>query len=133
MKKVILFMSLLSITAGCASLKESLITGTAIGATGGGLLGNSLGTGDERHRNTNKGLLIGAALGAGLSYLAYQEKQNKKIVEQKQLLTNSKNDTPLLTRPKIKRVWVDDKIQGKRFVRGHWEYVIEEQSQWSTK
>ena len=58
MKKFILFAALSIFASGCASMKESLITGAAVGAAGGGLLGNSHGTGSERHRNTNKGAAI---------------------------------------------------------------------------
>ncbi|USN48494.1 MAG: hypothetical protein H6626_05225 [Pseudobdellovibrionaceae bacterium] len=134
MKNLIILLTLLSLLPGCASLKDSLITGAAVGAASGGLMGNAHSRGHERHKNTNKGLLIGAALGAGIGYLAYKTNKNKKAKEQKQkLLTSSKETIPLLTRPKIKRVWVEDKIQGKRFIRGHWEYVIEEQSTWSQK
>ena len=132
MNNLILTFTILLMLQGCATLKDSLITGAAIGATGGGLLGNSRGVGAERHRNTNKGALIGAALGMGISYLAHQSKiknQNTKATS----APKNNNKVPLLTRPKVKRVWVDDKIQGKRFVRGHWEYIIEEQSAWSKK
>jgi|SaaInlStandDraft_6_1057023.scaffolds.fasta_scaffold21631_2 uncharacterized membrane protein YebE (DUF533 family) len=116
--------------SGCATMKESLITGATIGASGGALIGNSRGTGAERHRNTNKGLLIGALIGTGISYLAFKDKKKKKHRK------TSKNKIPInnvpqLTRPKVKRVWVEDKIQGKRFIKGHWEYIILEQSNWS--
>ena len=133
MRNIILLLTFLSLTSGCASIRDSMITGTTIGAAAGGLIGNAKGTGSERNRNTNKGFLIGAALGAGISYLAHKTNEKKKMLESQNLPSGEKNEVPLLTRPKIKRVWVEDKIQGKRFIRGHWEYVIEEQSEWSTK
>ena len=54
-----------------------------------------------------------------------------KKKERERVKSQAEEMTPLLTRPKVKRVWVEDKVQGKRFIRGHWEYIIEEQSEWS--
>ena len=122
---------LLSTSLGCSSLKKSLITGVAIGGSGGALMGNSKGVGNDRRRNTNKGLIIGSLLGAGISYLAHKDKNKKKLIKIKESQGESKG--PLLTKPKIKRIWVKDKVQGKRFIKGHWEYVIEEQSVWSSQ
>lgn len=122
---------LLSTSLGCSSLKKSLITGVAIGGSGGALMGNSKGVGNDRRRNTNKGLIIGSLLGAGISYLAHKDKNKKKLIKIKESQGESKS--PLLTKPKIKRIWVKDNVQGKRFIKGHWEYVIEEQSVWSSQ
>lgn len=132
MKKIFLFLVLTSFVTGCASMKESLITGVSIGAVGGAALGNSQGTGRDREKSTRNGAMIGALLGAGISYLAHQDKKEKLQKIQQSNLDN-KNDIPFLTQPKVKRIWVEDKVNGKRYVKGHWEYVIEEQSSWSQK
>ena len=42
--------------------------------------------------------------------------------------------TPFVVRlktPEEGETTIEDKVQGKRFIRGHWEYIIEEQSEWS--
>ncbi|MCH2535774.1 MAG: hypothetical protein MK008_15140 [Bdellovibrionales bacterium] len=131
MKKNIFLILFLILNIGCSTLKRSLLTGVAIGGSSGALLGNTKGVGNERRRNTNKGLIIGSLLGAGISYLAYKDKNKKKLIKIKESQGESKG--PLLTKPKIKRIWVKDKVQGKRFIKGHWEYVIEEQSVWSSQ
>lgn len=130
MKNIFTIFVSLAFLSGCASLKKSLLTGATIGAVGGGLIGNAQGQGSSRNRSTNNGLLIGAALGAGIGYLAHKNNTNKLTQTQ---LKIHEEDTPLLTRPKVKRIWVEDKIQGRRFIKGHWEFVIEEQSEWSSK
>ena len=132
MRKMFSFILIVSMLTGSASMKERLITGVSIGAAGGAAIGNAQGTGSERNKSTRNGAMIGALLGAGISYLAFKDK-NKKLQQQQQSSINSKNDIPLLTQPKVKRVWVEDKVSGKRFVKGHWEYIIEEQSEWSQK
>ena len=115
---------------GCASMKESLMTGAGVGLATGAALGNAQGRGDSRDKATRNGAIIGALLGAGLGYLGHKNKL--KELEKKGLKAEkTQNDVPLLTQPKIKRIWVEDKVQGKRFIKGHWEYVIEEQSVWS--
>ena len=42
-----------------------------------------------------------------------------------------KDKSPLLTRPTVKKKWVKDKIEGNRYIEGHWEYVIEKNSKWT--
>jgi len=129
MKRLILIPTLVLSLSGCASLKDSLIAGAGAGAATGGLIGNASG---KNGRSTLNGALIGAAIGAGISYLGYKDKKKKTQEKQVKALEKT-NDTPLITQPKIKRIWVEDKISGKRFIKGHWEFVIEENSEWSTK
>lgn len=130
MKKQTLTLLTLLLLTSCASMKESLLTGVSIGAVTGGALGNAHETGRQRDKSTRNGAAIGALLGAGLSYLIHKSENKKELMEQKKQI-KSASDIPLITRPKIKRIWVEDQVSGKRFVKGHWEYVIEEQSQWS--
>ena len=130
MKKTILLLTITGLLVGCASMKDSLLTGAGAGLVAGAAIGNAKGRGDSRNRSTNNGAIIGALLGAGIGYLGHKSKL--KELEKKGLNSEkTKNKVPLLTQPKIKRIWVDDKVQGKRFIKGHWEYVIEEQSVWS--
>lgn len=130
MKYPIIFLLSINLLTGCASMKESLITGTSTGLVTGAALGNAQGSGNSRNKATQNGAIIGALLGAGISYLGHKTKL-KELDEKRLKSHKTKNDVPLLTQPKIKRVWVEDKVQGKRLIKGHWEYVIEEQSVWS--
>lgn len=132
MRKIFIFSLITSLMTGCASMKESLITGVSVGAVSGAALGNSHGSGRSRDKSTRNGAIIGALLGAGFSYLAHKDKK-EKLHKVQQTRIGNKNDVPLLTQPKVKRVWVEDKVNGKRFIKGHWEYIIEEQSSWSQK
>lgn len=47
--------------------------------------------------------------------------------------TKSKSDmkAPSLTSPKVTRVWVPDKIEGDKYIEGHWVWVLERGSTWS--
>lgn len=41
------------------------------------------------------------------------------------------SQTPSLTAPKVRRVWVPAKIEGDKYIDGHYMYVIEKTSSWS--
>lgn len=114
------------LSTACTSMDKSILLGTGIGGATGSAIGNNHGDGSARKRMN--GALIGAAIGGLIGFLAHKGKNQKKTDDK------TKKDeelVPLLTRPKIKRIWVKDEIKGKRFVKGHWEYVIEENSEWS--
>ena len=66
--------------------------------------------------------LIAIAL-VGCSSMNIQGKKNKN--------DDAKEDVPFLTKAKVKKKWVKDEIKGKKYITGHWIYIIEEQSEWS--
>lgn len=46
--------------------------------------------------------------------------------------SNSNNDkSPALTSPKVRKVWVPEKIEGDKYIEGHWMWVLERTTTWS--
>ena len=45
--------------------------------------------------------------------------------------TNKENKSPSLTIPKVNKVWVPEKIEGDKFIEGHWMWVLERTTTWS--
>lgn len=43
----------------------------------------------------------------------------------------SKENVPSLTAPEVRRIWVNERIEGTRFIDGHYEYIIDKPSVWS--
>lgn len=43
----------------------------------------------------------------------------------------SENKSPALTSPKVRKVWVPEKIEGDKFIEGHWMWVLERTATWS--
>ena len=39
-------------------------------------------------------------------------------------------ESPFLKSPKVKKIWQEDKIEGRKYIKGHWIYEIEEQPVW---
>jgi hypothetical protein len=56
-------------------------------------------------------------------------KGNKKNITNTNDTLDSK--TPFLTSPKVRKVWVPEKIEGEKFIEGHWMWVLERTSSWS--
>ena len=97
--------------------------GTGVGGAAGAVIGKNHGRGSNV--KSMQGAAIGAVLGGLLGFLTHKGKK-KKTTE-----VNAEELPPLLTRPKVKRIWVKDQVQGNRYVKGHWEYLIEENSKWN--
>ena len=41
------------------------------------------------------------------------------------------NKSPSLTTPKVRKVWVPEKIEGDKYIEGHWMWVLERTTTWS--
>jgi uncharacterized protein YcfJ len=109
-------------------MEKSTVLGAVIGGTVGGLIANS--ANDHRGDSTAIGAAVGAGLGGLIGYSAYKDKEKKE--QQKTLQQNPfDSKTPSLTAPKVRRVWVPAKIEGERYIDGHYMYVIEKTSAWS--
>lgn len=124
MIKGIVLMIVMSGVCGCSTVGKSLALGASIGGVSGAMMGEGFTENHSAGRAT--GALIGTVLGGLVGYLAHKDKSEIKPAQKAQ-----EEDTPMLTRPKVRRVWVKDEIKGRRFVKGHWEYVLEENSEWS--
>ena len=65
-----------------------------------------------------------------IGYLAYKSSERTDL--EKAAATNgSALNAPLLTSPKVRRVWVPAKIEGEKYIDGHYMFVIEKTSGWS--
>lgn len=41
------------------------------------------------------------------------------------------NKSPSLTAPKVRKVWVPEKIEGDKYIEGHYMWVLEKTTSWS--
>ena len=41
------------------------------------------------------------------------------------------NKSPFLTAPKVRKVWIPEKIENDKFIEGHYMWVLEKTSSWS--
>jgi hypothetical protein len=127
-----IFILLLSISLiSCATMRDSILTGAAVGGATGALVGNAAGqnTG-EAEKGTLTGAAIGIAVGGLVGYLSHKGKEKK---EQSKVSSepNGDADIPFLRAPSVRRYWQPDKIDGRKFIKGHFVYEIEENSTWT--
>mgnify|MGYP001164701239 FL=1 len=118
-------LSILLLQVSCSTMPKTVLLGTAIGVGTGGAIGSQSG-------KTETGAAFGALLGAGLSYLILKSSEKKttaKVLSPEKLELDDV-DSPFLKSPKVRKYWQNDKIEGRRFVKGHWIYEIEEQPTW---
>jgi hypothetical protein len=121
----ILAMLLLS---GCSSMGKSILLGSAIGA------GAGTGVGRLASRNVQGmvvGGLVGGAVGALFGFGIHKAEEGKKTSETS-IPNDAKNsEVPALTNPEVRRIWQPDKIEGSKFIHGHFIDILEKGSQWA--
>jgi hypothetical protein len=127
MDKKIITLLLISATqlTGCATANKSLLLGGVIGGLAGAAIGQS------NSQNTDGavvGALVGSGIGGLIGYSSFKEKPNPKS---DQAVKVDEEVFPSLTKPKLKSLWVPDKIEGNKYIKGHWIYVIEDAGSWS--
>ncbi len=128
--KAILLVSSISLLCSCASVQRSTILGAAIGGTTIGFAGSMMSGDQHRARGAIVGSLVGASIGGVIGYLAYKSTERSDL-EKAASVNSSSANAPLLTSPKVRRVWVPAKIEGEKYIDGHYMFVIEKTSGWS--
>lgn len=119
-----LFISAIVFT-GCASAKKSALLGGAIGGLAGAAIGQA---NSQNTEGAAVGAIAGAAIGGLIGYSSFKEKPNIKNDQETKV---DEETFPSITKPKLRAVWVSDKIEGNKYIKGHWIYVIEDAGSWS--
>ncbi|MBP9709146.1 MAG: hypothetical protein KBD78_16035 [Oligoflexales bacterium] len=127
MNKYFLGILIVSASISCATSKESTLLGVGIGSFIGGSLGATIGA---QNGVATEGAFLGAAtFGAIGGAIGYSE-HKKKIAKNGRLGKNSPPQSPAMTMPQVRRVWVPDQIEDGKYIQGHFIYVIDKQSTW---
>ncbi len=128
--KPVFIISTVIILASCSSLEKSTILGAIIGGAAGGYIGKSSSSEDRREQSLVIGSAIGAGVGSWIGHSAFNDKIKRN---QESLLKQNpfESRTPSLTAPKVRRVWVPARIEGEKYIDGHYMYLLEKTSGWS--
>lgn len=131
-------LTLAFMTTGCATQNKSAGLGGAIGAGSGALLGGIADPGNNNEYRT-RNVVVGAALGGMAGLIAGSvihdetEKQKKETFLKGRASAPhgaSQGVMPSLKSPQVESRWVEGKIQGNRYIEGHFEYLITEPARW---
>ncbi len=114
--------------SSCATLKSNTFIGGAIGASAGAIGGTLIGA----PNHTGSGAIIGAASGAAIGALIglLTEPKTNKTTLSKLNMDGMALDDPTFTSPEVRRVWIPDKIDGNKFIKGHYMFVLERGVVW---
>lgn len=137
---LILTLTAALLLSGCATQNKSVGLGAGVGAGTGALIGGIADpgkNGEYRTRNVIVGAGLGAMAGmvAGSAIYSSQEKAKKEAFLQgaKSGSTPVPGAMPGLSQPKVETHWIEGKVQGNRYIEGHFEYVIVEPVRWDVK
>lgn len=137
MKYSLLVMTI--ILSSCATRNQSTGLGGAIGAGSGALIGSIADPGNKgqyRTRNIILGSAIGGMAGMVAGSMSHDsiEKSRKEAFLKGQANAPSKNAVPpALAEPKVESRWIEGRVQGNRYIEGHFEHIIVEPSRWQSK
>jgi len=75
-----------------------------------------------------KYLVLPVLMGFIMCSCSTMNKTNKN-----QSISNNKSESksPALITPKVRKVWVPEKIDGDKYIEGHWMWVLERTTTWS--
>ena len=129
-------------SSGCSTLDKSMSLGGAIGAGAVGSFGGLATSGYNRNFQTKTVILssaLGGLVGMGIANIIHnqsknneeKEKKKKKFTSYEQIMANPmKTDKPDLIRPRIETRWVKGRVDGDKYIEGHFEYIIVEPTHW---
>lgn len=128
--------------SGCASMKESIITGVSTGAATGAIAG-SISNKRDKGKGAVTGALIGAAIGGISSYIIHGSLEKRDATTRKQTLLNLDKfsvSTPnrssgvndfRLSAPDVDKECFDWEVKGGKLVQQHCVWTIKGNSYWS--
>jgi len=56
---------------------------------------------------------------------------NKSKSDTNKSVNKDDNKSPSLTAPKVSKVWVPEKIEGDKYIEGHYMWILEKTTSWS--
>lgn len=137
------FKFLIAITflvSGCSTYNKSIGAGGAIGAGTGALIGGIADPGKKgelRTRNVLIGATLGGMTGMVAGSLIHKESEKSKkeafLAGQKSAVPANPGTMPNLSTPRVETHWIEGRVQGNRYIEGHFEYVIVEPARWDAK
>lgn len=124
-----IFLGLAACGGGCATLPRSLMLGAGAGAGLGAAIG--VAANSQSAVGIVTGTLIGAATGGVVGYFIHQD-QASRSTDGATNKNQPDEKMPLLKNAETRRVWVPAKIEGKKYVHGHYVDIIERESEWGS-
>lgn len=114
-----------ALLVSCATTRDSILLGGAIGATTGGAVGAAAG---QNAKGAAIGAVSGALFGGLLGFLGHQDRLQKEAEQRANAGKNREPKTPSLSAPEVERVWIPDHVENDQYEAGHWMFTIKKPS-----
>ena len=118
----------------CATNRDSMLLGGAIGASSGAFVGNQI---DRQNNNkdakgTAIGAVSGAAFGALFGFLGHKDRIRKEqeAAAARARLPDQKRKVPGLSDAEVESLWIPAHIENDQYIDGHFIYVIRRNATW---
>ncbi len=111
----------------CATASKSALLGAAVGGAVGSAVGQAQ---SHNSHGTAVGALIGAGVGSLIGLAAYSGKQ-KKEAKTVPKIEGFEDQTPSLTRTRIRSYIVPDTVEGNKHIKSHRVFILEDPGSWS--
>jgi len=101
-----------------------------LGAAGGGALGMGTGIAVEQSLGSALiGLGVGVVTGSVLGYAAHKDPKPGEMATMA-VAKDFDGKVPSLSSPEVRRIWVPEKIEGNKYIEGHYLYLIDRPAFW---
>lgn len=137
--RIIFLLSISLAIAGCATQNKSVGLGAALGGGTGAFVGSIADPGrkgENRTRNVILGSAVGAMAGAVAGGILHDDSEKKKkeaFLKGQTSAPAPDGSPPSLSAPRVETKWIEGRVQGNRFIEGHFEYIIIEPARWDVR
>ena len=121
---------------GCATQNKSVGLGAALGGGTGALVGSIADPG-KRGENRTRNVILGSAVGAMAGMVAggalhddSERKKKEAFLKGQASVPKMEGNPPSLAAPRVETRWIEGRVQGNRYIEGHFEYLIIEPARW---
>lgn len=134
MKCMLSTITITTLLTSCASMRDSMLLGGAVGATSGAFIGNQIAKGDNSNdaKSTAIGAASGAAFGAFIGFLGHKDKVRKdqEAAAVRARLPDQKRKVPSLNDAEVESLWIPAHIENDQYIDGHFIYSIRKNATW---
>jgi len=120
-RSLIFLCLLVPLIGGCATMEKSIAFGSGVGAAAGTGLGLAV---EQSAGSALIGAGIGVIIGGAIGYLKHHHDERDAPPS----LAAQGDRIPTVKAPEVRRIWVPERIEGNRYIEGHYLFVIEKPS-----